>query len=177
MEKKRSKGVTFWAWFFIISSLIGLILVINPKQQVQFYGIARGVVMYLVYFICGIYLLKLNDYARKAVIVLGIISIISFPFIFMPALNKMNFDDYYAKKKRIIMEQYKPESQQKALENLEKIKESSKKFVPIFVTVTFGLPYLIYILIPIYFFTRPKVKRQFTGAESPQQSGGDKGAV
>jgi hypothetical protein len=35
---------------------------------------------------------------------------------------------------------------------------------------------LLYALIAIY-LTRLKVKRQFTGAESPQPSGGDKGAV
>ncbi len=30
---------------------------------------------------------------------------------------------------------------------------------------------------PIIYLNRPKVKRQFTGAESPQPSGGDKGAI
>lgn len=165
MEKKRSKGVTFWGWVFIIFAIIGLLSVINPKQQIQFYGIGMlflHVITSLAYLICGIYLLKLNNSARKAAIILGIISIIVIPVYLKPLLTQMNSDDYYLKKKQLIIEQMKPEFQQKALTNLEKGREISKKGLPILIMVIVALPWLIFELIPIYFFTRPKVKEQFS---------------
>lgn len=163
MKKKRSKGVTFWGWVFIIFNIIGLLGVINPAYQ-KYYGVGIliiGIVSCVAYLICGIYILKLNEYARKAAIFLGIISVFSMPLLFKPVLNIPISEDYDAKAKQRITEQLKPEYQQKALENLEKSKELFRKALPIIFIVIFGVPCLIFELIPIYFFTRPKVKEQF----------------
>jgi hypothetical protein len=87
-----------------------------------------SIVLSLAYLICGIYLIKLNNPARKAAIFLGVISIISMPFFFKPMLKQLNFDDICLRKKQMIIEQYKPEFQQKASDGLEKGKEFSKKW-------------------------------------------------
>ena len=164
MEKKRSKGVTFWGWIFIIFSILGLLQMIHPQWQIQMYGIGTiifSVVSSVAYLICGIYVLKLNEKARKAVIILGTISILSFPLYFKPLFNLPIPEDYYVKSKQRITEQLKPEYQQKALERLEKSKETMKKGLPIILIVIFVVPGVIFELIPIYFFTRPKVREQF----------------
>ena len=66
-----------------------------------------------------------------------------------------------AERRQWITEHYKPEHQQKALADFEKTEAMSEKMVPI-VFIVFGavLPLLLAV-IPIYFFTRPKVKEQF----------------
>jgi hypothetical protein len=169
MEKKRSKGVAFWAWLFIISAIMGLLPVINLKQQMELYGTGRlffSLAISLAYLICGICLLKLNNSARKAAIILGSISIILIPFHLklVQQGEEASSDKHYSKSKQMIVEQMKPEFQQKALKNLEETNKISKKSLPIVIMFT-GISGLVFALIPIYFFTRPKVKEQFQEPE------------
>ena len=164
MDKKRSKGVTFWGWIFIIFAVIGLLSVISPQQLLKLCGVwvvIYSVISALAYLICGIFILKLNNSARKAAIALGIISIIVMPFYFKPMVQQMNSDEFYSKSNQAYIEQMKPELRQKALENPEKGKEVPRKVLPIIFIVIFGVPILIFELVPIYFFTRLKVKEQF----------------
>lgn len=163
MEKKRSKGVTFWGWIFIIFAIIGLLSARSPQQLYGLGIVIYGVVSSLAYLICGIYILKLNEKARKAIIILGIISIVLTPLLFKPMLNIPMPEDiiYDTKAKQRIMERLKPEYQQKALEDLENSNKITRKVLPIIFIVIFGVPMLILELAPIYFFTRPKVKEQF----------------
>ncbi len=168
MDKKRSKGVTFWGWVFIVASIIGLLQLINFQWQIKTYGIGLlffSVITALVYLVCGIFLLKLKENARKVAIILGIISILSIPAYIKLALNAADFKKYekyhYTKSEQRIVEQMKPEYQQKALENLQKSKEAVKIALPVIFIIIFGVPISIFELIPIYFFTRPKVKEQF----------------
>ena len=115
--------------------------------------------------LCGIFILKLNETARKAAIILGIISILSIPAYIKPLSKILPPEDYYTREKQRIAKEIKLEYQQKALENLEKGEETAKKVTPIVIIVFFALPILIFELIPIYFFTRPKVKEQFKWIE------------
>jgi hypothetical protein len=164
MERKRSKGVTFWGWAFIILSIIGLLGAIRPRSESYIYGIGLqlfSVISSVAYLICGIFILKLNEIARKAAIILGIISIISIPFYLAPLTKKAISEDTYISQKKIIVEQIKPEHQQKALEDLARNREMANKIVPIVIIILSGIPALIFELIPIIFFTRAKVKEQF----------------
>jgi hypothetical protein len=165
MEKKRSKGVTFWGWVFIIFGIIGILGAIKPQQTIKFYGIgffSFGIVLSVANLITGIFVLKLNEVARKAVIFLGVISIMLIPFLFSPVFKTSFNEDYVTKKRQYIIEKVKPEYQQQALSDLNKINESGKKILPIIVIVLFGVPILILELLPIIFFTRHKVKEQFS---------------
>jgi hypothetical protein len=163
MGKQRSKGVTFWGWLFIVSGIIGLLGPINPQQQIILYGTGIffiGVALSAATLICGIFILKLNETARKVAIALGIIGTILIPFYLRPIFELRNSDELLLKSKQRIIEQVKPELQQKALDELEQDRGIAKNVVLIIVALL-GIPLLILELMPIYFFTRPKVKEQF----------------
>ncbi|MFH0738789.1 MAG: hypothetical protein V2A59_02890 [Candidatus Omnitrophota bacterium] len=165
MEKKRSKGVTFWGWIFIIFGIIGVLGALNPQQTIKLYGSGLfflSIVLSIATIIAGIFVLKLNETARKAVIVLGFISIISIPFWFAPVFKSSYMQESYAKKRQYIIEKVKPEYQQKALDDLDKVNKASEKALPIIITIFFGVPILILEILPIIFFTRQKVKEQFS---------------
>jgi len=163
MEKKRSKGVTFWGWVFVIFGIIGILGVINPQQAIKWHGVGLfflGIVLSIANLITGIFLLKLNETARKAVIILGGISIILIPFWIIPVFKSYN-QEYLAAKRQYIIEKVKPEYQQKVLAIFDRINESTKKVLPILIMVLVGVPTLILESLPIIFFIRPKVKEQF----------------
>ena len=165
MEKKRSKGVTFWGWIFIIFGIIGVLGVLNPQQTIKLYGqglFFLGIVLSIANLITGIFVLKLNETARKTVIILGVISIILIPFRFAPVFKSSYNQEYYAKKKQYIIEKIKPEYQQKALDDLDRVNKSGEKVLPIIIIIFFGVSILILEVPPIVFFTRPKVKEQFS---------------
>jgi len=126
---------------------------------------AVSVALCVVDLICGVFILKLNETARKTAILLSIIGIIFVPislklFLGHPTLRE-GMAKHSAERRQWITEHYKPEHQQKALADFEKTEAMSEKMVPI-VFIVFGavLPLLLAV-IPIYFFTRPKVKEQF----------------
>ena len=157
MKNKRSKGVTFWAWVFIIASVFGLLDIgINFRDQLNFGLAIYTVLSCIAYLICGIFLLQLKEPARKAAIYLGIISIIALPFL--PAAMSPAFEKLYTESEKELLEQIKPEYQASALERLRKDNEAVKKIAPF---MAIGIM-LILEALPIYFFTRPKVKEQFT---------------
>ena len=162
MEKARSKGVTFWGWVFIIFGIIGISEIRNAQQSVALYGAGLAffnIILSVANIITGIFLLKLNETARKAAIMLGVIGIMLIPF-WVKALYKSN-QQCSLKSRQYIMEQAKPESQQEGLVAVDRFDETSKKALPIIAIFLFGLPMLIFELLPIIFFTRPKVKEQF----------------
>jgi len=169
MENKRTKGVTFWAWAFIISGTLGVLGAINPRL-IERYGTTLtsiNIVGCVVSVICGIFILQLNETARKAVILLGIISIILSPIVFKLNLdytnnNYWNSDyGYFQKRRQQIIDEVKPELRQRKLEELGKFKEAAEKTVPTLLFFLLVAPVLIFQGTQIYFFTRPKVKEQF----------------
>ncbi len=173
MDYKRSKGVTFWAWFFIVTSVYAILSSMRHIGKPSLHEWMLGIVMTVAYVVCGVMLLQLKESARKAVIILGIISIFLCLFDFSKAISKYSssniqpgaYDSYYAKEEKRIVEQVKPEYQQAQLEKLREKKDFGKKAIPIFwrtlVGVLVGSAIMID-LASIYFFTRPKVKEQFT---------------
>ena len=175
MEKKRSIGVTIFAWLFIIGSIFGLAGYINPKPYFEFMG--TGVFAYIEYvlrfiiwvcsLICGIYILKLQYWARQLLIVLCLVSITYSPIFYKKMLSSRNFEDrIYKKQEQMIIEKYKPEHQQEALERIERSRQMVKKVSPIFFAIVTGIV-IGWNLLIIFFFTRPKVKAQFSPPTRP----------
>lgn len=165
MKKKRSIGVAFFGWLSIVSGVSGFFMELNPMGNVRIYGTGLSflnIVLCLASFICGIFILDLNSKARKAIIYLCLLTIVLIPIYLLPLSKSFNFETYYQKKKQIILEQLKPEYQQKALEALEERRNVSKKMAPIVLMIILGVPWALLELIPVYFFTRPKVKEQFS---------------
>lgn len=172
MENKRSKGVTFWAWIFIITSLWGIWAgVTQPNEQIKLFGIVLfifSVLSDIAFLFLGILLLELKEVARKGAIFLCLVSVFILPF-YLLALSKHIYpngilSNYEATQKKIIIERFKPEYQKEALENFSKRQESMKKVFPYLISFIIVFPVCME-LVPIYFFTRPKVKEQFKVAQ------------
>jgi hypothetical protein len=167
MGKKRSKGVSFWGWTFIISGIGGALGVINPHQAIIFNGAGLfffGIALSAANLIAGIFILKLNETARKAAVLLGVISIILVPLRLKPLLNFSYGEEYYVKKRQYIIEKVKPEYQKEALSGLDALSETRGKISPALMMVLLGAPvfvFFVFSLCPIIFFTRRRVKEQF----------------
>src|ERR1039457_5188029 len=83
MENKRSKGVTFFGWCFILTNILQVIISIfkglatadNQNLVISDYVFAIfNFLLIIGYVICGIYILQLKELARKIVIILILIS-------------------------------------------------------------------------------------------------------
>lgn len=163
MERKRSVGITFFGWWFIVSGILGLLGTKNSQEIIQVYGISIffiNIILSGVSLVCGIFILKLNSLARKVAIITCLIAITMIPIRIKLTTKAFNFNDYHEKRKQIVLEQVKPEYQKKQLETLEMKQRISKKTIPILLLV-FGIFSVGFELIPVYFFTRAKVKEQF----------------
>ena len=165
MDKKRSKGVIFWGWVFIILGVFGLVPLLNFKHQIQVNGLGQtifNIAMAVASVACGIFILKLNDAARKVAICLSIISVILFPFYTKQALRIAKSESYaqYLMAKDKIIKEVKPEYQKSMLIDLETKKDATDKAMPFAMVILLG-PFFLLEALQIYFFTRPKVKEQF----------------
>jgi hypothetical protein len=159
MENTRSKGVTFWGWWYIILSLIALLGVPANPQLIKVQGTTLASINMIIcaaYLICGIFILQLNETARQAVIILCISSVFV-TFFFKPTVN---IQDIIQARRQQIIEQVNPEFREKALMQLEQEKEAVGKTYPILRFFAF-LGLLIFQGTQIFFFIHPKVKEQF----------------
>jgi len=193
MEKKRSVGVTIFAWLFIIGGIIGLLrfgLGLASSSKVDS-GLDKQLpagtcpVVYkdftyylynllsLIGLIGGIFLLKLKKWSRTLILALCCISLVLTVAQFMKYMKQKDamkdmfatgWQTAYEQKRQEIIEKYKPEQQEKALEEQSKAMEIAKKVLP---TVIHLIYYSVVICVilwnlgAIFFLTRTKVKEQF----------------
>lgn len=88
MSHKRSKGVTFWAWFVIIVSTLRIFGIIYLSHY--FINFMLNLVIDAVFLICGILLLKLIEPARKVFVFL---LFINFPwYLLLLFYKRINID-------------------------------------------------------------------------------------
>jgi hypothetical protein len=163
-EKIRSKGVIFWGWVFIVFGTAGVLGVFNAQQSAKCCGISSfilHIILSAASLITGVFILKLNEAARRAAILLGVISLLLIPISLGPSFKASYGDATYEKQKKYVIEKVKPEYQKKALADLEKTHEMVKEGLPVIFIILFGIPLAILEILPIIFFTRPKVKEQF----------------
>ncbi|NQT22178.1 MAG: hypothetical protein HQ579_01935 [Candidatus Omnitrophica bacterium] len=179
MDKKRSKGVTFLGWFFIVTSLLSMLTLLSPKHYIKLQGSLYNQIEFLYFtivpFFClfaGIYILKLKNWARKLGILIYSVSLVFTitQFIFIgSSMQKESFREFMQEgmglkieaQKQEIIKKYKPEYQQEAIQNREKMSNVIIEVLPIFLYVIMSLV-IVWNAFIIYFFTRPKVKEQFT---------------
>jgi len=126
MENKRSIGVTFFGWFYLIinSASILRMLFWPPKKESYF---ILTLVSCGAFLICGIYLLKLKEIARKAIIILNLIFTACLTFCLLFFSFAIQF---YQENNKVVL-------------------------------LLNSLILCSAFIIPIIFFTRPKVKEQF----------------
>lgn len=169
MEKKRPVWVTIFAILFIIGGLLSLLSALDIKSYLSDFNM--GILTFPLYaltvavpissVIAGIFLFKLKPWARKLVIIMTITNIVlMLNFIKLPAIMNTNMENDFARQEIRIKAQLKPESQEKALEQLKIDRQLGKKAVMMIVWILFSLS-LAWNLIVIFYFTRPKVKEQF----------------
>jgi len=149
MENKRSKGVTFWGWVFIIGGILGIWAIFGHKFQIgsitvesKHFGLVDSIVFLLfsgAYILCGLFVLRLDERARKTVIWLTIILML---YIFLSSLFQ------------IIKSA-----------NWDKLPVNDHVTVLLFLLVAM-LENVLIAIFQIYFFTRPKVKEQFKAVSS-----------
>jgi len=173
MNKKRSVGVTVLGWLFIIGGILGLCLQANFKfyfaeagrNLFSFIRYFLGLIISLASVAGGIFVLKLKAWARQLVIVICLLNIVSLvigTFVFKAdsAKIKMREEALFKQQEQLILQQYKPEYQKKALQQLETSREANKRLLPIFFMVVIGIA-IAWNLLIIYFFMRPQVEGQF----------------
>jgi len=201
MDKKRSVGVTIFAWLFIIIGIMGLLRFglsgllgrcakISPdlektlptgicpivSKDFNFYlnYYWRSLLSPVIWLIGGIFLLMLKGWARKLILIMCCVSVVITVLDFTVYLkSKDALDDMAArtvetvfqKKRQEIVEKYNAEEQKKFLEVYSKVMKMIPNIIHTLYYSAIIFLLLWYALI-IFFFTRPKVKRQFIGAES-----------
>ena len=90
MEKKRSQGVTFWAWSYIFVNLIGLVAALEMPQSYPFIdkSVLKWIMLYalatvLIGIIVAVNILRLKEWARRLILVLIILGFFEIAF-FIP---------------------------------------------------------------------------------------------
>lgn len=169
--KKRSLGVTMFGWMFILGGLSGFISKANFQGSIELLG--GGAVAYVVYiagiliaaasFIGGIYILKLEAWARKLIIAVCLVNIIYTPFLTKIAINlatSSEMEAYYNRQETRIAEELKPEYQKEALDELKGSKQEAIQVIPRFF-VLIGAITIFWNIFIIYFFRRSKIRAQF----------------
>lgn len=170
MDKKRPVGVTILSLSFVIFNTIGLIIgfkyIFSPQINISFphRAILYGTTLYLVLFnIIGIFvsvnLLKLKEWARKLTIGLAVLSVLTIALsVFLP---NSNIDRYNKKKIKQMEEQYNNMTEDTRLRLNIKSKDEYINGAIEGGDFVYKTIFVIYGLMVLFFFTRPKVKGQF----------------
>ena len=169
MDKKRSWAVTMIGWSAMIMGVLGLLGNMSPKyyfaamgtKPFAYIGYFFGIIFSTCTLASGVYILKLKAWARRLAVILCSVSIVFTLVQYNPKRSKMLSDNVYAMQEENIRQQYKPEYQEKALEKIRQAKEISDKMLP-FLNFASAVLVVGFNLLIIYYFTRPKVKEQFS---------------
>ena len=174
MEKKRSKGITIFSWLIIIWSILSLASNKAAKE-------ANPLIPYYFYFIIfsasiviGVYLLKLKQWARIAIIIISILvmaeSLATAPYdfregqkVFSEAFEK-SFEEGFEKSVKAAKEKFRIKSVKIGISEIEADKKKALKSAMPFATTTIIILLLLSLGFNcgvVYYFTRPKVKEQF----------------
>lgn len=163
MPGKRSIGVTVFAWLVIVGTVMSMMSFaearkINPNISTYFYMIALPASL-----LAAIYILKLKNWARTAIIVISLLVAIE-TFATAPRVMtksrevySLQFEAEYNK----AMEQAAAKKNYKFTEaDMARMKDAMKRTIDFMMTMAIALS-ITFNVAAIFFFTRPKVKAQF----------------
>jgi low affinity Fe/Cu permease len=165
MENKRSAGVTIFAWTFIIFNAIGLLIRFKYFSFATRFALLVATLCLFFYFVIGIFtainLLKLKEWSRKLTIVLAILTVLLTGCSLFLANKAVERWRYNPKDIKLLENQYNnmPEDTKTRL-NIK----SKDEYINTVIQLKNSSVYIIQIiygLIVLFFFTRPKVKEQF----------------
>lgn len=182
MERKRSKGVIIFGVLFVVFCALGLLRYLKPEYLQQAQADKQFILHLLMNvfgLIAGIYILMLKEFGRKLEIGIRIAAILMILINFKPHLDGSRLSaETIEKTKRMIFENpelkkkyevYTPEHRERLLKQQKEFFEKSAKSLPI-VMMFFAILMLFWNSFIIFFFTRPKVKAQFSPPESKEKS-------
>ena len=171
MKKRRSKGVVIFAWSFIIFNAVGFFTAGSPFKN--FPSLSRLVLsIILLYIICyniagiivGVNLLKQKEWSRRIIVILAILGI-AHMILFVP-LKYITIEKQRSDPRTIAMleQQYDfmPEATRLRM-NLSRGEfiDTSIKIGHVIMGIS-SLVLIVYVLLILFFFTRPKIKEQFS---------------
>ena len=158
MEKKRSRGVTIFAWLSIIVNIFTLLTSLNFNTYFEMYksfdkSIVMGIILIslfsiIVGIVAGFGILKLKEMMRKIVVVIN-----SFDVLFGILLLLLSIDSFKQYAYSLAVAQVGTKGNVLGIDTLTNIGFYTMIFVSLF--------YIAISLLFIFFFTRPKVKEQF----------------
>ena len=158
MEKKRSVGITIFAWLIIVLGIIFFLSSLDFKTHMKIYQsfpknlnvglIVYGILSSLISIIAGIGLLQLKEVMRKVVVGINLLDVlISIPVLFF-SINSLKQFAYNEAVKQV--------AETNSQVNVDILANISFYFI-----ISFGIFFIVLSLLVIYFFTRPKVKEMF----------------
>ncbi|MBL7157077.1 MAG: hypothetical protein ISS92_02815 [Candidatus Omnitrophica bacterium] len=171
MEKKRSVGIAVFAWLIIIVSALGIL---QSKASWDLNHIISNYLYLILLFplsiVVAIFLLKLENWARIAIIVISVIvaaeSIITIPHVLskIDEYSMVEIEESFYKGLEAGKKYKKPDTpeltKQQVEEAIERAMQLAKKAMQAMVIIMITISTAFNCAV-IYFFTRPKVKEQF----------------
>ncbi len=173
MEKKRSKGVTRFAWVIIVASAINCLFLLQPDESIPTFSFYVALITAPLSLYFGIRLLQLKNWARIGVITISIICIVDILSVtpHMLAVLKQQvsqFGSEVGKEFEVKISQRKDiqlNLDKQTIDNIKKNLETKGQSVMdvLIYIITIGIVLIVIAFDSgiIYFFTRTKVKEQF----------------
>lgn len=159
MEKKRSKGITIFAWLLIILNIFTLLASLNFKIYFDLYKsfnkifviaiILYGLFSTIIGIISGFGILKLKEIMRKIAVAINVSDVLFTIILFFISLNEIWKFSYSVAASQLVGKS----KMYLNVDTLAAIGFYSTMFV-----------YVLYVglsLLLIFFFNHPKVKEQF----------------
>lgn len=173
MPKKPSIGVIIFGWIVIITAVFSAFSLFDMDGFLRNFREPWGMIFYVTSFpllvlelVLAIQVLRLQEWARKWLVILTI----AYAVIMIITPFTIN-EDLMIEEMRRGFEQAMSESAGTMTPEQQASIAQVQDRLPVVVTRLtiwgFTLAYLIYYLILIFFFTRPKVKAQFAPASPP----------
>jgi len=179
MNKKRSNGVTVLAVLVILSSVMGLLTFARSAELISKGAFYLYLIIYPASIVAAIFLFKLNDRARAALIVISVIvgchTIFTLPSV-IKKVEEQDFsqltaamsDEYEAAVDQAIKAEIDKRGVEVSDEQIDLMKVEMKDRAEIVSknlaktgTIAASIISIVFNGIMIYFFTLPAVRRQF----------------
>ena len=154
MEKKRSIGVTIFAWLIIIVSGLLLLGSFDFKAHTKLFQsfpknlniclFAYGIASLAIGVIAGIGLIRLKEIMRKVIVGINLLDVLSGIPVLLFSLNDIKQYAYRA-----------------AAETNSQVSIDVLANIAFYIIICFAIFTIAFSMLIIYFFTRPKVKEQF----------------
>lgn len=170
MEKKRSIGVSIFAWLFIVCGALGIfgtvVNAVSPfnREFIDGFTLWWGLFGSVCYLAAGIGLLNLKPWSRQVIIALSAIYIALVPLSYQRSV--VMYEKISAMQDRLLLQQLGQQEGSASPQQLEVFRQSMARAMS--VSIKLGIAFgILWNAGVIFYFTRPKVKAQFALPQKP----------